>query len=332
MKKIVEVIAVVAVIALGLGAWYLTSSSTTHSGTPDPINIGTVPFEYAALIYIAEDQDYFSRNGLNVTIRYYDRGMAAVNGMENGEVDISISSEYPIITETFKKKNISVIGSIDKYQTVYLVGRKDRGIENILDLKGKKIGFNRQTQGEFFLGRFLNLNGISLQEVTLVNMLYSQFADALANGSVDASIVRNIDVNQVEERLGNNMVIWPVQENQASYVIMTCRNDWIAGHPEQINKLLRSLDQAEGYIIEHPDEAKAIVQERLNYTDAYMATVWPNHRLSLTLDQTLLIAMNDEGRWMINNNLTNEKTLPYFRDYIYTKGVEEVKPEALNIR
>ena len=35
--------------------------------------------------------------------------------------------------------------------------------------------------------------------------------------------------------------------------------------------------------------------------------------------------MNDEGRWMINNNLTTEKTLPYFQDYVYTKALEESK-------
>jgi hypothetical protein len=42
--------------------------------------------------------------------------------------------------------------------------------------------------------------------------------------------------------------------------------------------------------------------------------------------------MNDEGRWMINNNLTTERTLPYFQSYIYTKALEEVKPESINIR
>jgi hypothetical protein len=41
--------------------------------------------------------------------------------------------------------------------------------------------------------------------------------------------------------------------------------------------------------------------------------------------------MEDEGRWMINNNLTSEKTIPDFRDYIYLKGLDEVKPEAVNI-
>ena len=89
---------------------------------------------------------------------------------------------------------------------------------------------------------------------------------------------------------------------------------------------------AEEFNNAHPDEAMAIVQKKLNYTDTYMAIAWPDHQFSLSLDQSLLIAMNDEGRWMINNNLTNEKTLPYFRDYIYTKALEKVKPEAVNIR
>jgi hypothetical protein len=41
--------------------------------------------------------------------------------------------------------------------------------------------------------------------------------------------------------------------------------------------------------------------------------------------------MEDEGRWMINNNLTTKKTIPNFRNYIYLKGLDAVKPEAMNI-
>ena len=75
------------------------------------------------------------------------------------------------------------------------------------------------------------------------------------------------------------MAIWPAQNNQAAYGVMACRNDWIDSHPEAINRLLKSLAQAEEYSINHPAEAKAIVQKRLNHDDAYMATVWPNHRV-----------------------------------------------------
>lgn len=112
---------------------------------------------------------------------------------------------------------------------------------------------------------------------------------------------------------------------------MTGRNDWIASHPEAINRFLRSLVQAEQYSINHPAETKTIVQKRTDHDGAYMATVWPKHQVSLSLDQSLVFAMEDESRWMISNNLTSAKKIPDFRNYIYTKGLEEVNPEAVNI-
>jgi hypothetical protein len=41
--------------------------------------------------------------------------------------------------------------------------------------------------------------------------------------------------------------------------------------------------------------------------------------------------MEDEARWMIANNLTNETKIPDFRNYTYKAGLEKVKPESVNI-
>jgi NitT/TauT family transport system substrate-binding protein len=334
MKKNIAAIAAFAAITLvGLGAWYFTNSGATSLGTAEPLIIGGPALEQSAFIYIAEDQGYFARNGLNVTIRDdYPSGVGPVSDMMLGRLDISTSSEYPVIAQVFSKKNISIIGTIDKYQNEEIICRRDRGIENISDLKWKKIGLPKKTICEFFLGRFLNLHSMSLHDVALMDLPASQSVDAVTNGSVDAIIYYQPYVYAIEDRLDDNGVTWQAQSNQLLYGVMSCRNDWAVGHGKQINRLLKSLAMAEEYIIDHPEEAKAIVQKRLNFSDAYMETVWPNHEFTLALDQSLLIAMNDEGRWMINNNLTTEKTLPYFRDYIYTKGLEEIKPESVNIR
>jgi NitT/TauT family transport system substrate-binding protein len=112
---------------------------------------------------------------------------------------------------------------------------------------------------------------------------------------------------------------------------MTGRNAWIDSHTVTINKLMDSLVQAENYVISHPTESKVILWKRLNYTEEYMAQIWPQNHYSLTLDQSLVTAMEDEGRWMIMNNLTNEKAIPDYQNYFYTKGLEKVKPESVNI-
>ncbi len=190
---------------------------------------------------------------------------------------------------------------------------------------------DRRTTGtilEFYLGRFLNLHGISLQDVTLVYIPTSQSVDAITNGSVDAVVVGDKYIDQIEERLGNSITIWPAQSSQMGYSVMACKNSWAASHPESINRFLKSLGQAEEYTIDHPDAASEIVQKKFNYSDEDVATVLSDNQFSLSLDQSLLVAMEDEGRWMIANNMTTAKTAPNFRDHVYTKGLEEVKPEC----
>jgi ABC-type nitrate/sulfonate/bicarbonate transport system substrate-binding protein len=204
-------------------------------------------------------------------------------------------------------------------------------LKTSLTCRIKKIGVARGTSTEFYLGRFLYLNDISLENVTLVNVRPAQFADLIGNSSADAIIVPQAYLSQVEERLGGNAVIWQAQCNQNAFGVLTCRNDWIASHPETIGKVMESLIEAGKYEFSHPEESKAILQERLNYTGEYMAAIWPQQQYSLTLDMSLVTAMEDEGRWMINSNLTGVTTIPNFRKCIYTQGLEKISPEAVNI-
>jgi len=41
--------------------------------------------------------------------------------------------------------------------------------------------------------------------------------------------------------------------------------------------------------------------------------------------------MEDEARWMIRNNFTNEKQIPDFLNYIHVNELKAVKAEAVNI-
>jgi ABC-type nitrate/sulfonate/bicarbonate transport system substrate-binding protein len=322
---------VVLIVLAGIGAWYLNNSPATYAGKTESITFGLTPSESAALLYIAEDQQFFAENGLNVTIRDYDTGPKIIQAMENNVLDMSGSTEYPIVTEALNNKNISIIGCDVETQTFYCIGRKDHGIENISDLRGKKIGLARGTINEFYFGRFLDLHGIDPRDVEIVDVAPSQFVNAIVNGTFDAIVCMQLYVNQIQQRLGNDTVVWPVQSSQLTYCVIACRDDWAAQHPELIKRFLKSLDQSVDYTVDHPDEAEAIVQKRLQLDDAYLASVWPGQHFSLTLDQAMVLAMEDEGRWMIKNNLTAEKEIPDFRKYIYTKGLEEIKPEAVNI-
>ena len=83
--------------------------------------------------------------------------------------------------------------------------------------------------------------------------------------------------------------------------------------------------------MQHPSEAKAILQKRYHYSDEYISRVWPEQQFSLSLDQSLITAMEDESRWMIANKMTNATNIPDLRNYIYKDGLEAIRPGSVNI-
>jgi len=334
MKKIAAAIAVIAALVLfGSAVWSFPNFGTADSGMPESITIGYSPFEHTALFWVAEDLGFFRQNSLNLALCKYDSGVASLDGLSNGEVDIAVGvTEFPLVGRALQKERIRTIGSIGKGEIIYLIGRKDRGIENVTDLKGKKVGTASRTISEFYLGRFLELHGMNMRDVTLVDVKTpEEWVNATADGDIDAVVTAQPYANAARDRLGDNAIVWSAQSSQPLYSQVISTDEWIAEHPELIARFLKSLAEAEEYTVTHPAESKAIVQKRLNLSADSMDTVWQQNQFTLSLDQSLITAMEDEGRWMIANNLTNATSVPDFRDYIYTDGMDAVRPESVNI-
>jgi NitT/TauT family transport system substrate-binding protein len=297
----------------------------------EALTIGGALSEIWGPAFVAQEKGFFEKNGLDITFKAYDTGLAGANAVVKGELDLTLLTEYQFVNEVLNGEKLSIIGVANNTFSWYIVGRKDKGISSITDLKGKKIGTMLPGPGEFYLGRMLFLHGLSMADVTLINTPVSQWTDAISSGSVDAVVIWQFYLDQIKGRLGNNGITWSVQENQPIFGVITGRSDWVAEHKEAITRFLKAMVEGEGYLLNNQTEAKAIVQKRLNYTDEYMAVAWPSISYSLSLDLSLLTAMQDEARWMIANNLTTEKEVPNFEKYIYLDGLKAVKPGAVNI-
>jgi len=332
-KKTIVIVTVLLVAVIIVGSFVYLNSQKRYSGQMESINVAYSPFESLTLFWVAENQNFFSQNGLNVTAHEYDTGAGALRGVLNDEDDIVVgTTEFPLTSNILNGAQINTISTIAKSEFIYLIGRQDRGIDEISDLKGKTIGTAFGTIAQFYLGRFLSLNGLSIQDVTLVDLKTpAEWVDAVANGSVDAVATAQPTAEMAKDALGDNAVFWSIQSSQPLYAQAIANDDWITSHPELVNRFLKSLLQAEDYTINHPAEAKAIVKNQLNLTDAYIGKAWTQNQFSLSLDQSLLLTMQDEAQWLISNHLTNATTVPNFINNVYQDGLKSIKPSAVNI-
>jgi NitT/TauT family transport system substrate-binding protein len=128
-----------------------------------------------------------------------------------------------------------------------------------------------------------------------------------------------------------DLAVWPAESGQAAYCTAVATDAWLAREPETARRFLAALARAETFVAENPAAARAIVEKRLHHDSAYMDAVWPEHRFALSLDQSLVAAMEDEARWKIANNMTNATAIPDFRDYIDTTALGQVRPEAVRV-
>ena len=319
------------VLVITISLFVYLNSQKPYTGKVESITVGTVPNEAYSLILIANDQQYFTANGLNVTFKNYLSGLNAAEGMLAGESDIATAAEFVFVQHVTQNASIYDIGNIAQYQSIDVVGRTDKGINNITDLIGKTIGLTLGTSTQFFLGRFLELNGIKASQVNLLDVPPNEQLDALVNGAVDAVINTNPYISQIESRLSNTTVVWSAQAGQPGYSAALCTKSWATAHPELIVRFLKALVQAEDFIVNHPDQAMAIVAKQLNYTSAYMESGWKDYRFSVTLDQSFVLLAQDEARWLITNNLTAANSAPSILNYVYQTGLLAVKPQAVNI-
>jgi NitT/TauT family transport system substrate-binding protein len=327
MKKIIQVTMLLLALFSGIGL----SCKSGDSWQVATVSVGTTISEVNSLILIAQEKGYFTDNGIALTQKIYSSGIAALDGMFNHEVDLATGSEFAFVGEVLSEKHIRTISAISRSSIEYLVGRVDRGIKTLANLRGKSIGVPLGSRPEFALDRFLFFHNIDPSTVNLVNVPVSKSVDALTNGEVDAIASWQPYIDQIKNKMGEEVVSWDVQEDQPSYTLVMCTEEWTAENPELIIRFLKSLTQAESYVQGNPVEAEALIQQRLNYDISYMDAVWHDYSFSVSLDQALVVAMEDQARWIIGKDYSSGKQTPNFMSYIYVEGLEEIKPEAVNV-
>jgi NitT/TauT family transport system substrate-binding protein len=333
LKKIVIIaIVIIAIIVIAAASFaYLKPQMPVNQEQLESVTVGAEFSQVNTLLFVAQQMNNFLDNGLNVTIKPYVSGAAALNGMTNDDVNIAASSEFTVTIKILANSSISVIGTIDRFQQINLVARKDSGIQNVTDLVNKRVGLTTGTSAQFFFGRFLELNKINSSDITVVSTQPNNIVQALTNGSVDAVVTWQPYLSQIENQMPNNIVEWPAQGGQQVYSVLSAKDSWIDTNNSTINQFLKAIDQAENYLQSNPIEAKNIIVNQLNYTKEYVDSVWPDHQFTLSLDQSLILIMEDEARWLITNNLTNATSVPNFQNYIYSNGLADVKPGSLTL-
>ena len=304
----------------------------TPSATQKKITIAYAAHPQSGLPQIAQAKGYFADAGLETTTHKFPSGKAALADLLAGKADFATVAETPLMFAVMNNAKLSVIATIQTSSLSHaIIAQKDKGILSLNDLKGKKIGAALSSSSHFFLDTILTANGISRKEVELVDIKAEKIPDALANGEIDAGSTFTPYVELTQRKLGNQGITFREQTLYRYNFVIVAMNEFIHQNPDSVKKLLQALIKAEQFTEVNPGDSQQIVADFCGIETGIVRNTWADATLDVTLDQSLIIALEDETRWAIRIGLQPAVKMPNYLDYIYLEGLKSVKPGAVRI-
>jgi len=327
-KAILVVIVTVAILGL-VFFLFIQKQPKKYTGPVDKITVAGA--KSGALVYVAQNQGYFQDNGLDVTIKDHEAGKLAMDTLLAGEADIATSAEFVFVGDSFIYDKLRLFGVVATADITKVVARKDKGIVQPSDLKGKKIGVTLKSASEFYLGIFLVSNGLAFTDVEIVNLKPPAIVEAITDGTIEAAITWEPHIYRAKTSLQDNAVVWDGQSGKDFYFVLIAREGWLKEHMHATQRFMQAMVQAEKYARENNKQASQILTDHFRLSPQGVEAFWPNHEFVVSLPQALILTMEDEARWSIKQGLTSATYIPNYLDFIYLDALEAVKPEAITI-
>lgn len=170
----------------GLLALALVVALTSCFGPPStPLRIGANLWTGYETLYLARDLGELE--GKPIRLIDFPSGTEEVRAYRNHEIDGAGLSIDQVITLADTQGDIRIIAIMD-YSNGGDVMLARPGLTTMRDLKGKRIGVESTALGAFFLGRALELNDMTPQDVKAVSLELIDHEAAYKAGRVDAVV------------------------------------------------------------------------------------------------------------------------------------------------
>ncbi|MFC6714260.1 ABC transporter substrate-binding protein [Branchiibius cervicis] len=218
MKSTLAVVLVATVATSVLTGCGGSSDDSSSAGGSSTVKVAYVPLGLFAPLYVAQEKGYFKQKGITVQLDKVTSGQDAIPLAAAGKEDVVIGGfSAGLFSSVQSGLNIKVVGSMNvadgstENTPTSLVVTKESGINSLSDMKGKKVAVlaGPGGAGAFILGQILKPAGLSVNDVTMVNIKSSDMPAAAQSGSVDAAMASYPYNLQIANKGGSNLAVPP---------------------------------------------------------------------------------------------------------------------------
>ena len=241
---------------------FLLITSCAEEPSQKTIRLGINPWPGYEFLYLADQKGFFKEEGLDIELVELAALADIKRVFEQGRIDAMASTIIEAVEVSLNSDQKIAIILVPDFSSGGDVILTRKPMASIADLKGKKVGVELGLLGSFILSQALDKNGLSLDDVTMVNveqldaekqLLLENVAAVVTYPPFSTEILRHKSVNQ----------IFSTAEIPGDVIdVVVVRKEVLLKPLEWQQKLFSVWQRALDYTKAHPDEAYKIMSDR----------------------------------------------------------------------
>lgn len=272
-----------------------SGSATAGSVLPSEITIDYANWNPLSLIVHDKGlvEEEFKDDNVKVNWIVTQSGNKSMEFLMSGSVDLAVSPGTSPLLSHVNGNPVTIVSYVS-VQNFNLVTAPDSGINQISDLKGKRVSATPGTCSYFYAVKSLSEAGIGLDEVTIVPLQAAEGYMEMARGRVEA-YSGGEPLQSIAEAEGLKII--PDNTNFSFPLVLCARTEFLEKYPQAVNKIINAYEMARQWGREHPDEFADLAARNIKMIPREAAEIMIK-RLDLTkgeIDDAFRKALSEQG-------------------------------------
>jgi NitT/TauT family transport system substrate-binding protein len=251
--------------ALWAGLAFGALAAGAASAQDTKVAIGISGWTGFAPLTLAKEAGIFKKHGLDVTIRKIPQASRHL-AIQSGDIQCAATT-----VETWIVWNANGVATKQLFQLDKSQGADGMAVRNdvgsIADLKGKTVAASAPGTAPYFtLAWFLKQNGLTVKDVSVVNLEPAAAAQAFIAGQGDAAMTYEPYLSAVRDKPEAGRIIATTLDYPMVMDTFGCTPEFIEEHPEAARALAESYFEALEMIGREQEKAYGIMGADVNQT------------------------------------------------------------------
>lgn len=245
-RRLQKVIRKLTLLCLSLSI-SLTACSLTDEETA-PIRVGVLPVLDTLPLFVAQDEGFFSNEGIEVEFVPVNAAPERDQLMQSGQIDAMLNEIVSVILFNQEQTRIVAVRFLrvatETTPVFRIVAAAGSGIETVEDLKNVPIGVSEGTVIEYTTDRILQNAGVADTEIAKIAVpKIPDRLNLLASGQLQAANLPD-PAASLAILNGAQLVIDDRSYPAISHSVLSFSRSFLDDHPQTVRRFLQAIEQA----------------------------------------------------------------------------------------